>query len=82
MGGIMSVPINKGRISHVGAFPELEDQMVLFTAYGIEGDTTADRVDALVWAFTELFPRIVRRDDVGEWEYAEFNTPGGGAWLG
>lgn len=72
----------QGKISHVGAFPTLEDQMVLFTAYGIEGDTTADRVDALVWAFTELFPRIVRKDDVGEWEYAEFNTPGGGAWMG
>ena len=72
----------QGRISHVGNFPELEDQMVLFTAYGIEGDTTADRVDALVWAFTELFPRIVRRDDKQDWEYAEFNQPGGGAWMG
>ena len=72
----------QGKVSHVGSFSELEDQMVLFTAYGIEGDTTADRVDALVWAFTELFPRMVRKADEGEWEYAEFNQPGGGAWLG
>lgn len=49
----------QGRVSHVGAFPQLEDQMVLFTSLGIEGDTTADRVDALVWALTELFPQIV-----------------------
>ncbi len=59
----------QGRISHVGAFPDLEDQMVLFTPFGIEGDTTADRVDALVWALTELFPHIVRRpeqDEAGE----------------
>lgn len=49
----------QGRVSHVGAFPELEDQMILFTPFGIEGDTTADRVDALVWALTELFPAIV-----------------------
>ena len=49
----------QNRVSHVGTFPELEDQMVLFTALGIEEDTTADRVDALVWAFAELFPKII-----------------------
>ncbi len=51
----------QGRVSHVGMFPELEDQMVLFTPFGIESDTTADRVDALVWALTQLFPSIVFR---------------------
>jgi phage terminase large subunit-like protein len=49
----------QGRVSHVGTFAALEDQMVLFTPFGIEGDTTADRVDALVWALTELFPQII-----------------------
>jgi len=71
----------QGRISHVGSFPEMEDQMVLFTAYGIEGDGAADRVDALVWAISELFPRIVRRDDTQNWEYAEFNQLQGGGWM-
>src|SRR3990172_170216 len=51
----------QGRVSHVGTFAALEDQMVLFTPAGIEGDTTADRVDALVWAYTELFPSIINR---------------------
>lgn len=49
----------QGRVSHIGALPDLEDQMVLFTQFGIEGSTTADRVDALVWALTELFPALV-----------------------
>lgn len=49
----------QGRISHVGSFPMLEDQMIQFTSFGIEGDGDADRVDALVWAFTELFPRMI-----------------------
>ena len=49
----------QGRISHIGSLPDLEDQMVLFTPFGIEGKTTADRVDALVWALTELFPSLV-----------------------
>ena len=63
----------QGRVSHVGAFAELEDQMVLFTPSGIEGDTTADRVDALVWAFTELFPSIIHRPSADDDEYDYFS---------
>ena len=50
------------RISHVGAFPELETQMCLMTADGYQGDGSPDRVDALVWLFTELFPKMTRRE--------------------
>jgi phage terminase large subunit-like protein len=44
------------RVSHVGAFPTLEDQMCIFTT---DYDRTKmkyspDRMDALVWAMTEL----------------------------
>ena len=56
----------QGRVSHVGAFPALEDQMMLFTPWGIEGETTADRVDAAVWALTYLFPAIISRPDEDE----------------
>lgn len=50
-----------GKISHVGAFPKLEAQMCLVTAGGYEGKDSPDRVDALVWGFTELFPKLIRR---------------------
>ncbi|MBE0531037.1 MAG: hypothetical protein IH626_09425 [Rhodospirillales bacterium] len=50
-----------GRISHVGTFPKLEDQMCRMTAAGYEGEGSPDRVDALVWALTELFPALVRK---------------------
>jgi len=50
-----------GRVSHVGAFPELEDQMCLMTAGGYEGEGSPDRCDALVWAFTELFPKLTKK---------------------
>jgi hypothetical protein len=49
-----------GRVSHVGTFPELEDQMTQMTAAGYEGNGSPDRVDALVWAFTELFEEMTR----------------------
>jgi phage terminase large subunit-like protein len=47
------------RIRHVGGHPQLEDQMMLFTPFGMEGETTGDRVDALVWGLTDLFPSII-----------------------
>jgi phage terminase large subunit-like protein len=68
----------QGRVSHAGAFPALEDQMVLFTPFGIEGDGAADRVDALVWALSDLFPRMVKPQSDVDW-----GDDGGGAgsWL-
>lgn len=70
----------QGRVSHVGSFPELEDQMVLFTPLGIEGETTADRTDALVWALSELFPSIVNKVEKVDWSQA-FVAKGSGAWM-
>lgn len=51
----------RGRIRHVGEFGELEDQMCTFTAdfdRKSEG-YSPDRLDALVWAMTELFPGLI-----------------------
>ena len=48
----------QGRVSHVGGFPELEDQMALMTPAGYEGEASPDRVDALVWAMSELLPQM------------------------
>ncbi|MEI8177964.1 terminase family protein [Aestuariivirga sp.] len=44
----------QGRVRHVGAFPELEDEMC--SALG-EGMKSPDRLDALVWAVSELMLR-------------------------
>lgn len=69
----------QGRISHVGSHADLEDQMVLFTPLGIAGDTTGDRVDALVWALTQLFPSIIRRPEPVDWG---FQTRTASDWMG
>ncbi|MFA5119998.1 DNA-packaging protein [Zavarzinia sp.] len=42
----------QGRVFHVAGLETLEDQMCRFTANGPEGP--CDRVDALVWALTDL----------------------------
>ncbi len=41
----------QGRIHHVGALPELEDQMCNYDGSG----PSPDRMDALVWALSHLF---------------------------
>jgi phage terminase large subunit-like protein len=45
---------DKGKVRHVGAFPELEDEMVDFASSGLSSGRSPDRLDALVWALTEL----------------------------
>ena len=44
----------QGRVSHVRGLGALEDQMCLMTAQGFMGKGSPDRVDALVWAMTDL----------------------------
>jgi phage terminase large subunit-like protein len=68
-----------GRVHHVGHFPQLEAQMCQVTSAGYEGEGSPDRVDALVWALTEIFPKLVNKVDTGSRrqqiamsEYSEF----------
>ena len=46
----VSALYEQGRVHHVGFYGELEDQLCEW----VPGDTSPDRLDALVWAFTEL----------------------------
>ena len=47
----ISALYEQGRVYHAGTFKELEDQMVSFTP---NSRKSPDRMDALVWALTEL----------------------------
>jgi len=44
-----------GRVHHVGRFPVLEDQMTGW----VQGGDSPDRLDAMVWGLTVLFPMII-----------------------
>lgn len=44
----------QGRVAHVGALPDLEDQMRRVSRRGYLGQGSPDRVDALVWALHDL----------------------------
>jgi phage terminase large subunit-like protein len=46
--------MEQGRDHHVGMFSQLEDQMCSY----VPGAISPDRMDARVWAYTQLFPLI------------------------
>jgi phage terminase large subunit-like protein len=48
----------QGRVQHVGQFPALEDQLCSWTP---DDKDSPDRLDALVWAVTALFPELAGR---------------------
>jgi phage terminase large subunit-like protein len=50
----------QGRVHHVGAFTELENEMCLMTPAGYEGENSPDRCDALVWVLSHMFPSMTR----------------------
>jgi phage terminase large subunit-like protein len=51
----------QGRVGHVRGLQELEEQMCRMTVTGYRGQGSPDRVDALVWALTELVIEPARR---------------------
>ncbi|MCH7650105.1 MAG: terminase [Nitrospinae bacterium] len=67
-----------GKISHVGTFTKLEDQMCQMVAGGYDGDGSPGRVCSMVWGFTELFPNLIRQESKEE-VYVE--PMGADAWM-
>lgn len=60
----VSVLYAQGRVRHVGALPELEDELCDFGPGGLSTGRSPDRMDALVWALTELMLRERREPRV------------------
>lgn len=52
----------QGKVSLVGHFAELEDQLCGMTTAGYIGDRSPDRADAMVWGLAELFPVLARQE--------------------
>jgi len=53
----------QGKIKMVGRFDLMEDEMCAMTTMGFMGQGSPNRVDAMVWAFTELFTDIVNKPE-------------------
>lgn len=53
----------KGRL--FGEYPQLEAELLAFSTLGYLGEGSPNRADAMVWAFSELFPGLVRSETKG-----------------
>lgn len=62
----ISALYDEGKVSHVGTFPDLEDQLCAMTTKGFIGEGSPDRADALVWAITELSAKTRRAPGIRE----------------
>ncbi len=51
----VSAKYEKNKVHHVGSFPQLEDELCLW----LPGDKSPNRLDALVWAMTDLITENV-----------------------
>lgn len=80
----ISALYEKGKIRHVGFFPELEDELMGFTTTGYTGERSPNRADAMVWAMSELFPGMTKDDQKVDLGFAlpEIMPMGAGGWMG
>ena len=57
----------QGKVKHAAPMPELEDQMCDFGIGGLSSGASPDRLDALVWAVTDLTTRARAEPRIRKW---------------
>ena len=57
----ISALFDQGKVRMAGVFPKLEDEMCAMSTSGFTGMGSPNRLDAMVWAVTELFPSLTRK---------------------
>lgn len=62
----ISALYEKGRVRHVGHFRKLEDELCAFSTIGYLGTGSPNRADAIIWALSELFPGLTKKEDAQE----------------
>lgn len=58
----ISALTEQGKIKFCGVFPMLEMELGGFTTHGYIGENSPNRADAFVWAVSELFPGVTRKE--------------------
>lgn len=58
----ISALFESGKIRMVGEFRQLENELLSFATTGYVGEGSPNRADAMIWACSELFPGLVRRE--------------------
>lgn len=59
----ISALFEQQKVSLVGRFADLEDQLCAMTTAGYIGTRSPDRADAAIWGMAHLFPAMTKRDE-------------------
>lgn len=59
----ISALVESGKVRMAGYFRELEDELCAFTTHGYMGENSPNRADAMVWAFSDLFPELTKPEE-------------------
>lgn len=59
----ISALFEQQKVSLVGTFPDLEDQLCAMTTAGYVGSKSPDRADAMIWALASLFPMVTKKSE-------------------
>lgn len=78
----ISALTEQGKIRFAGHFNDLEDELCAFTTMGYLGDDSPNRADAFVWAFSELFPGMIKQPKEEKKTVIHQTYTGPGAWMG
>jgi len=72
-----------GQIRFAGYFPALEDELCGFHRHGYTGPRSPNRADAMIWAFSELFPGLVKPKEKPKKKPKPLNNfQGSHGWMG
>lgn len=77
----ISALTEQGKIRFAGTFPELEEELCAFTTNGYMGQRSPNRADAFVWAMSELFPGMTKKEKVKPKESMHRPMTGATGWL-
>jgi hypothetical protein len=80
----ISVLFEQGKIRMAGIFRELEDELCSFTTHGYMGENSPNRADSMVWAFTDLFPELVKPPEAPkpvQTQQIISRARGGNSWM-
>ena len=61
----ISALFEQQKVSLVGRFDDLEDQLCAMTTAGYVGSRSPDRADAMIWGLASLFPAMTKKDSSG-----------------
>lgn len=58
----ISTLFDAGKVHMYGSHPKLEDQMTAMTMGGYTGERSPDRLDAMVWGISHIFPSVTKKE--------------------